>query len=76
MKFLEIRRDIRNDKIIGYKMVSREEIIKLHPLMTELRAWADGARLNSRFDLSTSLCKFKYIRLDKLTDKDIEAWCK
>lgn len=71
MKFLEIKRDGRTGKVISHRMVERDDLRKEHPHISELMAWADGARPRSRFSLSTVSNRFSYIRVDSYVEKDI-----
>ena len=71
MTFLQIKKEVRTDRIINYKMVEREDVVKLHPTISDLAAWTQGARMNSRFSLTTSTEKYMYIRLDKFDEKDV-----
>ena len=72
MKFLEIRKNIRTDKVESHRMVTRDEMAIIHPFSADLASWAKGARLNSRFSLTTPTEKYMYIRLDEFNEEDIE----
>lgn len=71
VEFLEIKKNVRTDKVEGYKLLTKKDIMAKYP-DGEIITWASGARLNSRFSLTTVLEKYMYLRLDEFDEKDIE----
>jgi hypothetical protein len=70
--FLEIKRDHRTGKINSYKLVTHEEIIEAHLGNADLAAWSGGARLGSRFSLTTSVQRLIYVRTDVIDEEMIK----
>lgn len=71
--FLEIVKDVRTGYMQSYKLVTKEDMIKRHPFCMDLKGWADGGRLNSRFGLSNTQARFIYVKTDKTEDKELET---
>jgi len=71
--FLEIKRDYRTGKIDNYKLVTREEIIEAHFGNADLASWSKGARLGSRFSLTTSVQRLMYVRTDIIDEEMIKG---
>ena len=72
MIFLEIKRNFRTGKIESYKLVTREEIIASHQSNVDVTAWSGGARLGSKFSLTTSTQRLMYIRTDVIDEEMIK----
>lgn len=71
MTFLEINRNFRTGKVESYKLTSGEEILAAHPINSDLKAWLGGARLGSRFSLTTSTLRLMFIRTDTISEEMI-----
>jgi len=70
--FLEIVRDIRNGKMTHHGLISFEDMVKKHPFCLDLRGWAKGGRLNSRFGLSNVKGRFLYVKTDETNKRKLE----
>ncbi|MFA5048387.1 MAG: hypothetical protein WC516_05200 [Patescibacteria group bacterium] len=72
MKILEIRKNVRTDKVEGHREVTVTDVDILHPSILDLASWIKCGRLNSKFSLTTSTYKYMYVRLEDYTEEDIE----
>lgn len=57
--FLEIELDSRTGQEKGQREISREELLEQHPTNSDLRSWAQGARIGSVFSLMAQGYKYK-----------------
>lgn len=73
MTFLRIERDYRSGKIDSYKLVTREELLDAHVGNADLAAWSRGARMGSRFSLTTSNQRLIYVRTDTIDEEMIKG---
>lgn len=69
--FLQITKDIRNNKVLGHKMVNREDVVQNHPSNHDLISWSGGARMFTRFFVTGKEHKFIYVRLDEFNEADL-----
>ena len=81
LKFLELKKNDRTGKVESFKMIEKDEVVKTHPNNNDLLVWACGARLNSRFFITTKAGSYIYVRIDELDERDlpkygIEGSCK
>lgn len=72
MKILEIKKNVRTDKVESHREVSADDLSLLHPSSLDLASWMKGGRLNSRFSLTTSTEKYMYVKVEDYTEEDIE----
>jgi len=72
MTFLEIKRNFRSGKIESYKLVTREEIVSAYPDNSDIKSWAGGARLGTKFSLTTSVLRLMYVRTDTIDEEMIK----
>lgn len=71
--FLEIIKDARSNRMRSFGLVSKEEMVKKHPFSLDIRGWADGGRMNTRFGISTSTANYLYVKTNKTDMKELEA---
>lgn len=75
--FFEIKLNYRTGQVEDCKQASKEECIAHHPTNMDLNAWAKGARINTRFFLTTRTESFVYVRSDdNPTKEQILTWAK
>jgi hypothetical protein len=69
--FLQIVKNQRAN-LFKYRLVSKEEIKKIHPYHMELRAWLYGPKMGSRFGLTSKESQFIYVRTDETADDNLK----
>ena len=74
--FLEVIKDFRTGNFKCFGIVSKEEMVKKHPYCLDLKMWASGNRLNSRFSLSNNSGRYIYIRTNETDNKRLEIMAK
>lgn len=72
MKILEIKKNVRTDKVESYREVSSDDLAALHVSNLDLASWTKSGRLNTRFSLTTSTEKYMYVKVEDYTTEDIE----
>lgn len=70
--FLEIIKDVRTGHLTAHQLISADEMVKKHPHCLDLKGWAHGGRMNSRFGLSNPHGRFLYVKTNETDHGKLE----
>lgn len=71
--FLVIVKDARTNQLKEHKLVDLDALVERHPYSMDLRGWAKGGRVGSRFGISNDSERLIYVRTDETDKSKLEA---
>ncbi len=70
--FLEIIKDYRTGTFQSHRLITAQQMIEQHPYCLDLRGWARGGRMNSRFGLSNPSGQYLYVKTEERDEGKLE----